>query len=103
MPTTLTADLRDYQVEGFKWLRRLAEWGVGGILADDMGLGKTVQALAVLLDRREIGPILVVAPVSVGFNWVRETARFAPTLCQVRRDGLVLGNILLRQSIQSFR
>jgi len=80
VPTTLTADLRDYQVEGFKWLRRLAEWGVGGILADDMGLGKTVQALAVLLDRREVGPILVVAPVSVGFNWVRETARFAPTL-----------------------
>ena len=80
VPTTLTADLRDYQVEGFKWLRRLAEWGVGGILADDMGLGKTVQALAVLLDRREAGPVLVVAPVSVGFNWVRETARFAPTL-----------------------
>ncbi len=80
VPTTLTADLRDYQVDGFKWLRKLAEWGVGGILADDMGLGKTVQALAVLLDRREVGPILVVAPVSVGFNWVRETNRFAPTL-----------------------
>ncbi len=80
VPTTLTADLRDYQVEGFKWLRKLAEWGVGGVLADDMGLGKTVQALAVLLDRREVGPILVVAPVSVGFNWARETARFAPTL-----------------------
>jgi len=80
LPTTLTADLRDYQVDGFKWLRRLAEWGVGGILADDMGLGKTVQALAVLLDRREAGPILVVAPVSVGFNWVREAERFAPTL-----------------------
>ncbi len=80
VPTTLTADLRDYQVEGFKWLRKLAEWGVGGVLADDMGLGKTVQALAVLLDRREVGPMLVVAPVSVGFNWARETARFAPTL-----------------------
>ncbi len=80
VPTTLTADLRDYQVDGFKWLRKLAEWGVGGILADDMGLGKTVQALAVLLDRREVGPVLVVAPVSVGFNWMRETNRFAPTL-----------------------
>jgi len=80
VPVTLTAELRDYQVEGFKWLRRLAEWGVGGILADDMGLGKTVQALAVLVDRREVGPALVVAPVSVGFNWQRETERFAPTL-----------------------
>ncbi len=80
VPVMLTAELRDYQVEGFKWLRRLAEWGVGGILADDMGLGKTVQALAVLLDRRDSGPTLVVAPVSVGFNWQRETERFAPTL-----------------------
>ena len=80
VPVTLTAELRDYQVEGFRWLRRLAEWGVGGILADDMGLGKTVQALAVLLDRLDAGPILVVAPVSVGFNWQRETERFAPTL-----------------------
>ena len=80
IPVTLTAELRDYQVEGFKWLRRLAEWGVGGILADDMGLGKTVQALAVLLDRRDSGPALIVAPVSVGFNWQRETERFAPTL-----------------------
>jgi len=80
LPVTLTAELRDYQVEGFKWLCRLAEWGVGGILADDMGLGKTVQTLAVLLSRREAGPILVVAPVSVGFNWIRETQRFAPTL-----------------------
>ena len=80
VPTTLMAELRDYQVDGYKWLRRLAEWGVGGCLADDMGLGKTLQAIAVLLDRRDKGPILVVAPVSVGFNWVREVERFAPTL-----------------------
>jgi SNF2 family DNA or RNA helicase len=45
-----------------------------------MGLGKTVQAIAVLLDRREVGPTLIVAPVSVGFNWMREIERFAPTL-----------------------
>ena len=79
-PMSLTAELRDYQLEGYCWLRRLAAWGVGGCLADDMGLGKTVQALAVLIDRMEKGPALVVAPVSVGFNWVRESERFAPTL-----------------------
>lgn len=45
-----------------------------------MGLGKTVQALALLMLRRGLGPALVVAPTSVGFNWVRECARFAPTL-----------------------
>jgi superfamily II DNA or RNA helicase len=79
-PAELTAELRGYQVEGYRWLRRLAAWGVGGCLADDMGLGKTVQTLAVLIDRREAGPALVVAPTSVGFNWIREAERFAPTL-----------------------
>ncbi len=80
LPTGLRADLRDYQVDGYKWLRRLSEWGVGGILADDMGLGKTLQTLAVLLDRAEEGPALVIAPTSVGFNWLRETQKFAPDL-----------------------
>jgi len=79
-PATFTAELRDYQLEGYRWLRRLAAWGVGGCLADDMGLGKTIQALALLIDRTDQGPALVVAPTSVGFNWVRETQRFAPTL-----------------------
>ncbi len=80
LPDGLDATLRDYQLDGFKWLRRLAEWGVGGILADDMGLGKTLQTLAVLLDRSADGPSLVIAPTSVGFNWVREAERFSPTL-----------------------
>lgn len=80
LPEGLRADLRDYQLDGFRWLRRLAEWGVGGILADDMGLGKTLQTLAVLLDRRDQGPTLVIAPTSVGFNWVREAQRFTPEL-----------------------
>jgi SNF2 family DNA or RNA helicase len=53
---------------------------MGGCLADDMGLGKTVQTLAALIDRAEEGPALVIAPTSVGFNWVRECERFAPTL-----------------------
>jgi superfamily II DNA or RNA helicase len=80
LPETLQADLRDYQVEGFVWLSRLARWGAGACLADDMGLGKTVQAIAVMLDRAEQGPCLVVAPTSVCPNWVAEIARFAPTL-----------------------
>lgn len=80
VPTGLVADLRDYQVDGYRWLARLSRWGVGGVLADDMGLGKTVQTLGVLLDRAEGGPALIVAPTSVGDNWIRETARFAPSL-----------------------
>jgi superfamily II DNA or RNA helicase len=80
VPGTLFADLRDYQVDGFQWLSRLAQWGVGACLADDMGLGKTVQLLALLLNRASSGPALVVAPTSVCTNWLSETARFAPSL-----------------------
>ena len=80
LPPTLQAELRDYQIEGFAWLSRLARWGAGACLADDMGLGKTVQAIAVLLDHAADGPSLVVAPTSVCPNWQNEMARFAPTL-----------------------
>ena len=80
LPRALRATLRDYQLEGFRWLTRLASWGAGAVLADDMGLGKTVQALALLLDRRKLGPQLVLAPTSVGFNWLDEAKRFAPSL-----------------------
>ncbi|MEA2039445.1 MAG: DEAD/DEAH box helicase [Thermodesulfobacteriota bacterium] len=80
VPSTLKARLRDYQVEGYQWLTRLAYWGVGACLADDMGLGKTIQALAVILARAPHGPTLVVAPKSVCLNWVAEAERFAPTL-----------------------
>ena len=80
LPTTLQAELRDYQVEGFEWLSRLAHWGVGACLADDMGLGKTLQALALILSRAPGGPTLVVAPTSVATNWMAEAERFAPTL-----------------------
>ncbi|WP_313055813.1 DEAD/DEAH box helicase [Pseudomonas lopnurensis] len=94
VPSTLQAELRDYQIEGFTWLARLAQWGVGACLADDMGLGKTVQTLALLLLRAQQGPQLVVAPTSVALNWINEARRFAPTLQlhnyhqQRRLDGL---------------
>ena len=80
LPSTLQAELRPYQLDGFQWLARLCRWGAGACLADDMGLGKTVQALSVLLDRAPSGPSLVVSPTSVVANWVDEARRFAPTL-----------------------
>jgi len=80
VPSTLQADLRDYQVEGFQWLSRLSDWGVGACLSDDMGLGKTIQTLAVILERAKKGPTLVIAPASVCMNWISEANRFAPTL-----------------------
>ena len=80
IPSTLQAELRDYQREGFKWLVRLSEWGAGACLADDMGLGKTVQTIAFLLYKAAKGPSLVVCPASVMLNWANELARFAPSM-----------------------
>jgi superfamily II DNA or RNA helicase len=80
VPADFEGTLRPYQIEGFRWLMRLASWGAGGCLCDEMGLGKTLQALAALVARQKLGPALVIAPTSVGPNWAAEAARFAPTL-----------------------
>ncbi|MEA1899854.1 MAG: DEAD/DEAH box helicase [Thermodesulfobacteriota bacterium] len=87
LSSTLQAELRDYQLEGFQWLAYLSHWDVGACLADDMGLGKTLQALAMLLKHAPDGPSLVVAPTSVCMNWLSETKRFAPTLNMVQFGG----------------
>jgi superfamily II DNA or RNA helicase len=79
-PQTFRGELRGYQLDGYRWLCRLAHWGAGACLADDMGLGKTIQALALLLARGPDGPALVVAPTSVCSNWAEEASRFAPSL-----------------------
>ncbi len=84
VPDELKAQLRPYQVDGFRWLSRVASWGAGACLADDMGLGKTLQALALLVERRALGPALVVAPTSVCFNWESEAKKFAPCLRVIR-------------------
>ncbi|MEO5369025.1 MAG: SNF2-related protein [Magnetococcus sp. DMHC-1] len=97
-PSTLQAELRDYQVVGFRWLVRLAAWGVGACLADDMGLGKTLQALALLLYRAQEGPSLVVAPTSVALNWLTEIDRFAPTL-----RGVVFGGGQRQQTLDTLK
>ncbi|MBD2188420.1 DEAD/DEAH box helicase [Pseudanabaena mucicola] len=87
LPSTLQAEFRDYQIEGFAWLARLAHWGVGACLADDMGLGKTLQSLALILTRAPHGATLIVAPTSVCMNWISEAEKFAPTL-----NVIVFGN-----------
>jgi superfamily II DNA or RNA helicase len=46
LPNALVPVLRDYQASGYQWLRTIAFYRFGGILADDMGLGKTLQSIA---------------------------------------------------------
>ena len=91
-PPDFRGALRDYQLRGMSWLAFLVKWGFGPCLADDMGLGKTIQAIAFLLRFRATAegrgrPALVVAPVSVTTNWVRELAKFAPGLKVLLHQG----------------
>lgn len=81
-PTGLKAELRHYQLQGFRWLAFLWQAELGGILADDMGLGKTLQTLALVAHAREAGagPFLVVAPTSVVSTWAHEAETFTPGL-----------------------
>jgi superfamily II DNA or RNA helicase len=81
-PPSLNAQLRPYQLDGFRWLAFLWEHRLGGILADDMGLGKTLQTLALISHARQSGParFLIVAPTSVVPNWAAEAAKFTPDL-----------------------
>ncbi|MDN6296230.1 MAG: DEAD/DEAH box helicase, partial [Alkalibacterium sp.] len=76
----LEADMRPYQVTGFKWLKSLDHYGFGGVLADDMGLGKTIQTIAFLQSKieSEKGKYLIICPSSVLFNWRHEWDKFVP-------------------------
>ncbi len=77
-PAALHGQLREYQLQGLRWMAQLTDLGLGGILADDMGLGKTVMLIALHLARDRDAPTLVVCPASVLGNWEREIKRFAP-------------------------
>lgn len=83
-PGGLKAELRPYQLEGYSWLKFLADHQFHGLLADDMGLGKTLQTLAFIQSQKEINSnmptCLIVAPTSLLGNWAAEAAKFTPDL-----------------------
>jgi SNF2 family DNA or RNA helicase len=92
VPQCLKGILRDYQVQGFKWMKALASYEFGGVLADDMGLGKTVQSIAFIvseLDNIRISkqPALIVCPSSLTYNWLHEMMTFAPDIQALVIDG----------------
>lgn len=89
VPKDLNADLRSYQVYGFKWLNVLYDCGFGGILADEMGLGKTLQVISLLAYRnKEKIKSLIVTPASLVYNWYAEFNKFAPFI----KVGMIVGN-----------
>ena len=84
VPDSVQASLRPYQLQGVNWLQFLRSHGLAGILADDMGLGKTLQTLVHIQIEKDAGrltqPALIIAPVSLMGNWLREAQRFCPQL-----------------------
>jgi len=110
VPKSLKANLRPYQLQGFKWMNYLYNNNFGGILADDMGLGKTLQTISLLLKIYEenklqeeqtkqfeqlnlfessgiegfnnsgIPTSLIAMPTSLIHNWYNELKKFAPSL-----------------------
>lgn len=92
VPKSLDPILRDYQKDGYKWMKTLAHYGFGGILADDMGLGKTVQSITFILSelpniRKKKLPVLIVCPSSLTYNWLSEIMKFSPEIQAVVVDG----------------
>ena len=69
----MKATLRGYQVFGTKYLLHQNRT----LLGDEMGLGKTMQAIAAMAHLATQGKnhFVVVAPVSVMINWMREIAQ----------------------------
>lgn len=91
-PKRVEAILRDYQKHGYKWMKTLANFGFGGILADDMGLGKTLQSITFILSeladiREKKLPVLIICPSSLTYNWLSEMLKFAPDVLAVILDG----------------
>ncbi|WP_449396774.1 DEAD/DEAH box helicase [Devosia riboflavina] len=99
----LKAELFPYQARGVQWMWETISRTGGLILADEMGLGKTIQIIALLLisPPSPSSPALIVCPTSLIANWVREIARFAPTLeVTVHRGAYRTGVVSGLQSTQ---
>ncbi|MCC5795679.1 MAG: DEAD/DEAH box helicase [Chromatiales bacterium] len=82
LPSVIRTELKQHQIDSFKWMLEAWQAGLPGILnADEQGLGKTLQAIAFLAWVKEHwsarqpargGPVLIVAPTSLLENWEHE-------------------------------
>lgn len=77
-------NLMAYQLEGVNWMLWNFHQSLNVILADEMGLGKTVQVVALITalvhDKPNCWPFLIVVPNSTCPNWRRELKNWAPEL-----------------------
>ncbi|KAL8131393.1 hypothetical protein AgCh_007358 [Apium graveolens] len=83
--------LREYQMNGLRWLVSLYNNHLNGILADEMGLGKTVQVISLICylmeNKNDRGPFLVVVPSSVLPGWDSEINFWAPSINKIVYSG----------------
>lgn len=83
--------LKEYQVKGLQWMISLYNNNLNGILADEMGLGKTIQTISLITylieKKQEMGPYLVIVPLSTLTNWNMEFDKWAPDVTKVVYKG----------------
>ena len=67
-----------------EWMVSLYNNSLNGILADEMGLGKTIQTIALVTylmeKKKNMGPYLVIVPLSTLSNWLLEFEKWAPSV-----------------------
>merc|ERR1719341_1057892 len=83
--------LKEYQVKGLEWMVSLYNNNLNGILADEMGLGKTIQTISLLTylmeKKKNMGPFLVIVPLSTLSNWMMEFQKWSPSVTVVSFKG----------------
>ena len=84
-PHDLIMPLLRYQKEFLAWGSKQEQSVRGGVLADEMGMGKTIQAISLVLARRDfdrakakeaVGCTLVLCPLVAVSQWLSEIDRF---------------------------
>lgn len=103
--------LKEYQIKGYvesnwviyvkiivlslyfrlEWLVSLYNNSLNGILADEMGLGKTIQTIGLITylmeKKKNMGPYLIIVPLSTLSNWILEFEKWAPSCTVVSYKG----------------
>merc|ERR1719266_2654907 len=80
---------------------------LNGILADEMGLGKTIQTIALVTylmeKKRNMGPYLIIVPLSTLSNWMLEFDKWAPSVVALAYKGSPQGRKGVQAQVKSGR
>ena len=93
--------LREFQMQGLRFLAFNWCRGNNVILADEMGLGKTVQTVAFMNwlrhDREQQGPFIVVVPLSTMPSWAETFDNWTPDVNYVVYNGNEAARNIIRE------